>query len=299
MIMTKKTFAFIMAGILILAGLTLITNQRLPRQNDDRKISIVTSFYPLYFFTSQIATGAAEIYNLTPNGVEPHDYELTPKDMAKIYDSELLIINGSGVEPWAQKTELNLKDRPNKILTVGDNLIVNGDPHIWLSPKLAQMEVQKITAALIAIDRTNTQLYQNNSQTLQKKLENLDQQYQTELSRCTKKNIITSHDAFGYLANDYHLNQISIAGLSPEVEPSAQRLAEIADYAKKNQVQYIFFESLVSPKLAQTIAREIGAKTLVLNPIEGLNDEEITSGQDYFTKMQQNLTNLKVALTCQ
>jgi len=297
--MTKKTFAFIMAGILILAGLTLITNQRLPRQNDDRKISIVTSFYPLYFFTSQIATGAAEIYNLTPNGVEPHDYELTPKDMAKIYDSELLIINGSGVEPWAQKTELNLKDRPNKILTVGDNLIVNGDPHIWLSPKLAQMEVQKITAALIAIDRTNTQLYQNNSQTLQKKLENLDQQYQTELSRCTKKNIITSHDAFGYLANDYHLNQISIAGLSPEVEPSAQRLAEIADYAKKNQVQYIFFESLVSPKLAQTIAREIGAKTLVLNPIEGLNDEEITSGQDYFTKMQQNLTNLKVALTCQ
>ena len=126
----------------------------------------------------------------------------------------------------------------------------------------------------------------------------MDTEYKQGLSSCEGKNIITSHAAFGYLAAAYGLNQVPIAGLSPDAEPSPRQLADIAKFAKDNQVKYIFFESLVSPKLSQTIATEVGAQTLVLNPIEGLSEEEMSHGKTYFSVMQDNLTNLRTALQC-
>ncbi|MFA6548236.1 MAG: zinc ABC transporter substrate-binding protein [Candidatus Magasanikbacteria bacterium] len=262
------------------------------------KLQVVTSFYPLYFFTTQIAQDKAEVHNITPSGAEPHDYEPTTMDMVKIENSQLLIINGGNFEGWANNVQNILGKQNTAIVNIGKSF-VGPDPHFWLDPMMAKKEVEIITQNLIAIDPLNADFYANNSRLLTDKLEILNNQFKNELSNCQKKDIITAHAAFGYLAREYGLNQISISGLSPDAEPSTKKLTEIADYAKKNQLQYIFFESLVSPKLADTIAQEIGAKTLVLNPIEGITDEDIKNGKNYFTEMQNNLINLKIALQCQ
>lgn len=262
---------------------------------------VTTSFYPLYFFTSQIAGDKANVYNITPAGAEPHDYEPSTQDMAHIEDSQLLVLNGANLESWADKIKQNLSDKQTLVIAVGEvaNSQTPNDPHTWLDPVLAKNEVELILKGLKQIDPANTDFYQTNAQNLLVKLNNLDASFRQGLSSCVKKDIVTSHSAFAYLANEYHFNQISIAGLSPDAEPSVQKIIEVSDFAKTNQVKYIFFESLVSPKLSQTIATETGAQTLVLNPIEGLTDQEIQSGKNYFTEMESNLTNLKLALSCQ
>jgi zinc transport system substrate-binding protein len=158
--------------------------------------------------------------------------------------------------------------------------------------------VDKIEAELIKINPNNTSYYQSNKKILKEKFVSLDNDYKQGLSNCVEKNIITSHAAFSYLATTYNLNQIAITGVSPDSEPSLKQLATVAQFATDNNVKYIFFESLLSPKLSQTIAKEVGAKSLVLNPIEGLTDEEVASGKDYFSEMRNNLANLKIALQC-
>ncbi len=272
------------------------------------KPRVVTSFYPLYFFTSQIAGDKATVYNITPSGAEPHDYEPTPQDIAKIEDGQLLVLNGGKLEAWGDKIKDLLKDANTKVITVGNDIasqtvVEDGDTirdmHVWLDPALAKKEVAAIAQGLSAVDPVNASYYQSNAQALQANLNKLDMEFRQGLNSCQKKDIITSHAAFGYLAREYGLNQVSISGLSPDAEPSPQQLAVVADFAEKNSVKYIFFESLVSPKLSETIAHEVGAQTLVLNPIEGLSDEEIASGKNYFTEMENNLTNLKIALQCQ
>ena len=272
------------------------------------RLQIVTSFYPLYFFTTQIAKEKADVYNITPAGAEPHDYEPTTKDMVKIENSQILIINGGKFETWTDNIQNILGKQNIKIIDIGENLanqniieknIKIRDPHFWLDPIIAKKEVELITKNLTTIDPININFYTNNYKILIEKLETLNNKLQTELNNCQKKDIVTSHAAFKYLAERYGLKQTAISGLSPDEEPTPKQLAEVSDFALKNKIQYIFFESLVSPKLANTIAQEIGAKTLTLNPIEGLTDEEIKNGKNYFTEMEKNLINLKIALQCQ
>ncbi len=297
-------------AIIILFGyfLNVKIKQIHTSQNISSKPQTVTSFYPLYFFTSQIAQDKAEIYNITPAGAEPHDYEPSTRDIAKIEDSSLLVLNGGKLEAWGEKIKENLKDKKTLIVTVGETIANQEvtedgkkiqDPHIWLDPTLAKKEVIMIAQGLSQVDPANNLFYQANAQKLLNKLDILDAKFRQGLNSCARKDIITSHAAFGYLASDYGLNQVAISGLSPDSEPSVQKLAEVSDFAKANQVKYIFFESLVSPKLSQTVATEIGAQTLVLNPIEGLSDEEIKNGKNYFSEMENNLKNLKIALECQ
>jgi len=216
-------------------------------------------------------------------------------------------LNGGGLEAWGDNIKQNLQSKDTVIVTVGEGLtnqqvMEEGenmtDPHIWLSPPLAKEIVDKITSGFIQIDPTNKDYYQSNATALKAKLDDLDMQYRQGLASCQEKNIITSHAAFGYLATAYGLHQVPITGLSPDVEPSPQQLADIVKFAKANNVKYIFFESLVSPKLSNTIASEVGAKTMVLNPIEGLTNEEISQGKSYFTEMESNLANLQTALQC-
>jgi zinc transport system substrate-binding protein len=219
----------------------------------------------------------------------------------------LLVLLGPGLEAWGNDIKQNLNPKNTAVLTVGDGIINQKvvedgqsvtDPHIWQSPPLVKQIVDKILSSLSQIDPANSSYYQTNAIALKAKLDDLDAQYKQGLSNCAEKNIITSHAAFGYLATAYGLNQVSIAGLSPDAEPSPQQLADIVKFAKDNNVKYIFFESLVSPKLSDTIATEVGAKTLVLNPIEGLTNDEISQGDNYFTEMQKNLSNLRIALQC-
>ncbi len=303
-ILTVGIILFVVIGF----GYLIKLNQLNIAQTNSGKPQIVTSFYPLYFFTTQIVQDKADVYNVTPAGAEPHDYEPTTRDIAKMEDSTLLVLNGSKLEAWGDKLKEMLQNKKTLIIEVGSDianqqLIEDGekiqDPHIWLDPMLAKKEVALITQGLIQTDPTNTEFYQTNAQTLLNKLNNLDTQFRQGLNACAKKDIITSHAAFGYLASEYGFNQVAISGLSPDAEPSVQKLTEIAEFAKQNQIKYIFFESLVSPKLSQTIATEIGAQSLVLNPIEGLSDTDIKNGKDYFSEMESNLKNLKIALACQ
>ena len=263
------------------------------------KIRVVASFYPLFFFAGQIGGDKADVVNITPFGAEPHDYEPTSMDMANIENSRILIINGN-FEPWIDKVKTNLAGKNITIIRAGEGLFSQKipDPHVWLSPKLAQKEVKAILAGFLKSDSPNSDYYQKNANKLLISLDDLDKKYRQGLEFCQKKNIITSHLSFYYLAKEYGLNQTAISGLSPDSEPSPRQLTEIADFAKKNNIDYIFFEKLISPKLTETIAEEIGAKTLLLDPLEGISQNEIESGENYFTKMETNLTNLKLALQC-
>jgi zinc transport system substrate-binding protein len=173
------------------------------------------------------------------------------------------------------------------------------DPHVWLSPLLAKLMIDRIARGLSSVDSFNQQYYLARAETLKTKLNELDSLYRLGLAKCATRDIITSHEAFGYLAASYGLKQVAITGLSPDAEPSPRQMTEIASFAKQNNIKYIFFESLVSPKLAETIANEIGAQTLVLNPIEGLTKGEQSQGKDYFILMKENLANLEKALQCQ
>jgi zinc transport system substrate-binding protein len=305
--MDKKYLLGLLIGIVFVGILTLVINNAQKPTVQSSKLQVTTSFYPLYFFSSQIGGEKANVVNITPAGAEPHDYEPTAQDIAQIENSKLLVLNGGGLEAWGTNIEKNIDPQKTTIVIAGQDLtnqkvLENGqnvtDPHVWLSPQLAKEMVDKITVSFIAVDPTNTEFYQANANTLKTKLDNLDSEYKQGLSSCSEKNIITSHAAFGYLATSYGLNQVSITGLSPDAEPSPAQLADIVKFAKANNVKYIFFESLISPKLANTIATEVGAKTLVLNPIEGLSNDEISQGNNYLTEMQNNLTNLRTALQC-
>ncbi|MGB2791079.1 MAG: zinc ABC transporter substrate-binding protein [Candidatus Moraniibacteriota bacterium] len=271
------------------------------------KLQVVASFYPLYFFSQQIGGDKASVTNIVPAGAEPHDYEPTAQDMARMEKSGLIILNGSGLESWGDSIGKNINTAKTIIVVTGEGLTtremtredqLTTDPHVWLDPVFAGKMVENITRGFEAANQENAIYFRENANQLLEKLKDVDIAYRSGLQKCAEKNIITSHDAFGYLAAEYGFNQVSIAGLSPDAEPSPSQLADIVQFAKVNNVRYIFFESLASPKLSQTIATEVGAQTLVLNPIEGLSDDEISKGKDYFSVMYDNLKNLQTALQC-
>ncbi len=262
------------------------------------RITVVASFYPLSYFVQEIGGDHIIVTNLTPAGAEPHDFEPTPRDLAAIERSHLLLLNGIGLEPWATSVITNLRNSPVVVLEAAAGLNTSTDPHVWLDPILAQAEVAKITQALVNIDPDHQVKYEQNSTALSARLSALDQAFRTGLASCRQKNIVTSHAAFGYLADRYGLKQITLTGLSPDEEPTPRDLAIVADFVRQNKIDYIFLETLVSPRLAETLAREVGAQTLVFNPLEGLTPAEQQSGQDYFSIQKQNLANLKIALDC-
>ncbi len=297
-----------MLGLVFVGLLTLIINNKksAPETSYD-KIQVSASFYPLYFFATEIGGSKAEVMNITPAGAEPHDYEPAAGDIAQIENSKLLILAGTGLEAWGNNIQKNIDPSKTLVATVGQEFMtqqvvedgVSGtDPHVWLSPPLAEKIVDKITESFVKVDPGNTAYYQANGIKLKADLATLDTEYRQGLANCKSKDIVTSHAAFGYLATAYGLHQVPISGLSPDAEPSPKQLADVADFVRKNHVKYIFFESLVSPKLSQTIATETGTQTMVLDPIEGITEEDLTKGDNYITVMQSNLHNLETVLEC-
>lgn len=318
-------------------------------------LRIQTSFYPMYEFTKQVAGDLATVELLVPGGVEPHDWEPSPQDIRKLTESDLLIVNGAGMESWLEQVEASASGGKPEIVEASEGIaLMEGgeeeehehgeehageeehadgdghdvdrdadhdahhesdaeeaahdsdhdhdhdhgglDPHVWLSPALAIQEIRNIEAALAKADPENAANYKQNADAYVAQLEQLDQDFSSALTNAKRKDFITQHAAFGYLAQEYGLTQVPIAGLSPDQEPSAAQMTEIVKFAEQHQVKTIFFETLVSSKVAETIAREIGAKTAVLNPIEGLTAEDEAAGRDYLSLMRQNLEALKAAL---
>ena len=250
--------------------------------------TVVASFYPLAFAAEELAPGVP-VENLTPPGAEPHDLELSPIDAATIRDARLVLLLGHGFQPQIEDAAgtgynvLRLLDTP------GLDLLPSGDPHVWLDPIRYAKIVERIGEALGA---------QSAAGRLVTRLEALDAEYRQGLANCERHEIVTSHEAFAYLAQRYGLEQIPITGLSPEAEPQPADLAHVVDLVEERGVTTIYYETLVSPRIAETVARETGAKTAVLDPIEGLTPAEAANGEDYFTRMRANLRALEEGLGC-
>ncbi|OBZ14834.1 zinc ABC transporter substrate-binding protein [Bacillus sp. FJAT-27264] len=293
-----------------------------PTAPASHKLNIKVSFYPMYEFTKNITGDLADVEALIPPGIEPHDWEPTAQDMAQITKADVLVYNGAGMESWVDQVLDSASGSKLVSVEASKGLdIMEGaeeeedehghaheegddhhhdhgglDPHVWLDPALAVKEVRNIEAALAAAAPEHAGDFKANADAYISKLEALDQEFREVTKKVKRKDFITQHAAFGYLAKEYGLTQVPIAGLSPEEEPSAAKMAEIVEFAKTHNVKTIFFETLVSSSVADTIAKEIGAKTAVLNPIEGLTEEDRSHNLDYLGIMRQNLEALKIAL---
>jgi len=271
-------------------------------------VKIVTTFYPMYDFTKNIIGSFKNIQMLIPAGVEPHDFEPSAKDMADMTDAAVLIYNSDYFETWISKVKKNIDLKQTEIINASQGIKLmesanesdehqeTFDPHIWLSPKLAMREVANIRDGLIKKFPQKKALLNKNAQRYLKKLAKLDDDYQMTFKDATHKKFVTQHKAFSYLAKDYGLEQIAIAGLSPEEEISPARLAELKKICKEDDIKVIYFEETASSKLAQTLAKEVGIKTAVLNPLESLTKAEQKAGKDYFSIMEENLQALKLTI---
>ncbi|SHN58756.1 zinc transport system substrate-binding protein [Paenibacillus sp. ov031] len=354
----KSALALLFSLTLIVAGCgqnqsasdssTSSASTPVPSETEEAKLNVEVSFYPMYEFTKNVAGDLANVHTLVPAGMEPHDWEPTPQDIASIEKADVLVYNGAGMESWIDQVTDSLSNA--KLIQVeashGIDLLEGSeeeehdhehadttdthdhadeataeehnhdhdaeaeeghththdhdhgglDPHVWLSPALAVKEVRNIEAGLAQAAPEHAEQFKQNADAYVAKLEALDQDFKAAVADSKRKDFITQHAAFGYLAKEYGLQQVPIAGLSPEQEPSAAQMASVIDFAKEHQVKTIFFETLVSSKVSETIASEVGAKTAVLNPIEGLTEEEIATGMDYIGVMRQNLEALKLAL---
>lgn len=299
-----------MIFLLLLTGCDSSNLQGGNGENGPKKLEVVTTFYPMYYFTKQITGNLANVIQLIPNGVEPHDWEPTAKDMVKMQDADVFIYNSRYFETWKEKvfqsidtSHLKEVEAAGGIKLLDSNGLeeqngpgVSKDPHVWLSPILAQQEVDNITNALKEKDPKHSEQYEENAKILKAKLHDLDQLYKDTIANAPHKEFVTQHAAFAYMAKQYGLEQIPIAGLSPDVEPTLGKLAELTKLTKKKHIDIIYFEGLTSPKVASTLANEVDAKTEVLNPIEGLTADDVKQGLDYLGVMKKNLKSLKKTL---
>lgn len=255
------------------------------------KTKVMTAFYPLEFVATRVAGTRAEVSNLTPAGVEPHDLELTSGQVRQIRDADLLLYIGKGFQPAVEALVPELEGRALDVLQLGGP--AQDDPHLWLDPLLMVAITNSVATTLSEIDERNQSTYERNAEDLVAELNALDDSFQNGLTRCDRRDFVTSHDAFGYLAARFNLEQIGISGIDPEQEPSARRLKEVGDLVKRRGITTIFFESLLPPDLAETVARETGATTAQLDPIESPPE-----GGDYISAMRSNLEELREALNC-
>lgn len=281
------------------------------------KVKVVVSIYPMYDFAKKIGGDQVAVKMLVPAGTEPHSWEPSTRDMLDLEEADLFIYNGAGIDAWAGDI---LDTVQNKNLTVleaskdvtllkagqdhheeedhededghGDSHHGEFDPHVWLSPKNAEKELATIAEALIEKDPDHADLYRANLEAAKKECEALDSAFREELSAYSGRYIVVAHEAYGYLCEEYGLKQIGIEGVSADQEPDAARMRRIIDMVKEYGIKCIFFEELVDPKVARSIAQETGCETRSLSPLDGLSKEDIDAGREYFSVMKENLEAL-------
>jgi zinc transport system substrate-binding protein len=259
------------------------------------KNTVVAAFYPLAY-AAQTMSPSAKVENLTPPGAEPHDLELTPRAVARIEKAAVVLYLSHGFQPAVSDAVKSAGGRKIDILqglplhaARGQEAGLSADPHVWLDPVLFEQIVRRIAAVLPRPVHTGPLIAD---------LGALDRDYRKGLAHCERRDIVTSHAAFGYLAQRYGLRQVPITGLTPESEPTPKQLAHVIQLVRQTHATTVFFERLVSPRLADTVAREVGAHTAVLDPIEGLTPSEQRHGETYLTVMRENLAALRKALAC-
>ena len=278
------------------------------------RLTVVAAFYPLQFVAQRVAGDHAEVTSLTQPGAEPHDLELTPRQVANLTTASLVIYQ-KGFQPAVdeavvQSGNSELIDTstvvPLRPLSTIEDDHDHGpgaepdgpeiDPHVWLDPMSVSMVARTVQERLTTLDPDHAAEYSRNTDALHKQLVSLDRSFRAGLRHCIRTEFMTTHAAFGYLAARYHLTQIAISGLSPDSEPSPARIAEVQREARDHQLSTIFYETLVSPAVAQAIADDLGLATDVLDPVEGITSH--SRGQDYLSVMYANLSALRKAGSC-
>ncbi len=259
------------------------------------RTTVVAAFYPLAYAAEQVGGAKVDVRNLTPPGAEPHDIELTPRDVGRLQQADVVLYLSHGFQPAVEQAVAGARGKRVDVLAglglrrgVGDEA-GKSDPHVWLDPVLYARIVRRIGSVLGEPARAAG---------LVRRVLALDGDYRRGLAHCARRDFVTSHAAFGYLAARYGVHQIPITGIDPESEPSPQRLSRLIALVRREHVTTVFFERLVSPRLAETVARDAGAKVAVLDPIEGLTPAEQSHGDTYLTLMRRNLQELRSALGC-
>lgn len=263
------------------------------------KMQVAASFYPMAEFARAVGGENAEVFTMIGDGVEPHDWEPSARDLTRLAKAKVFVYNG-GVEPWAQPALEAVASEGVQAVEAGREFMAaqNGktDPHFWLSPRKAAAEVASVRDAFVKADPAHADEYEKNAAAYIERLNDLDAQMAAVAQRAQIKTFVTTHAAFGHLAADYGLKQLSIMGLSPQAEPSPAALNKLIDMMREENIKYVFFEMLVSSRIAETIAQSAGAQTLVLDPLEGLSEEGRKNGDDYLKIMERNIKNLDIAL---
>ncbi len=271
------------------------------REKNSKKDIIVTIF-PYFNITKLIANDKCNIIMLIPHSIEPHEWIANSQDVIRLKNSDLIIINGGGLEHINDILN-EVKDK-NKIIDISTKVNLLScefnptipDPHLWLDPVNMSIATKEITNKLSEIDPRNKQYYEQNSLIIVSQLDKLNKKYEKSFSNVKRRDFITAHASFQYLAKRYKLTQHAIMGLSPEEEPNPSKITKIIRFAKKNLIKVIFYESLSDPKLSNLIAKEVGASIMPLNPIEGQTEKENNLGKSYLKFMEENLSNLLIAL---
>ena len=280
--------------------------------SDQDKLQVMASFYPMYDFALKIGGEYVAVTDMVPAGTEPHDWEPSAKDIAGLENAEVFVYSGAGLEYWAEDILQTIQNEDLVTVEASEGITLLAaededahaagghdgeyDPHVWLDPINAKAEMANIRDAFSKADPSHAAAYEANYETYAEKLDALDTEYRETLAKCSKKEIVVSHEAFGYLCGAYDITQMGIEGLMPDSEPDPARMAEITDFVRAHDVKVIFSEELVSEKVAQTIAKETGAEVETLNPLEGLSEAELADGADYFSVMEDNLAKLAAAL---
>jgi zinc transport system substrate-binding protein len=269
------------------------------------RLTVAAAFYPLEWVTERVAGPAAEVESLTPPGAEPHDLELGPRDLVSVGGADLVVYLGGFQPAVDQAVEQEAADSSLDVagparLTAAEPGTEDGhsstDPHFWLDPTRLADVADAVAQRLAVADPARADAYRARAAEVRSDLERLDEEMSAGLADCTGQDLVTSHVAFGYLAARYGFHQVGIAGLSPDAEPSPRDVAEISAFVEDNDVTTIYYETLVSPEVARAIARETGATTEVLDPLEGLTDD--SAGDDYLAVMRNNLQTLQRGQGC-
>ncbi|WP_029172721.1 zinc ABC transporter substrate-binding protein AdcA [Streptococcus suis] len=281
--------------------------------SEDGKLNIVTTFYPVYEFTKQVAGDEANVDLLVKAGTEVHGYEPSAKDIARIQEADAFVYENENMETWVHDVEKSLDTTKVNVISATEGMLLlpggeeeheghdhSGeghshayDPHVWLSPERAITLVENIRDSLVAKYPEKKDAFETNAAAYIEKLDALDAKYSETLSAAKQKYFVTQHTAFAYLALDYGLKQVSITGVAADEDPTPSRLAELTEYINKYGIKYIYFEENASKSVAETLAKETGVQLDVLNPLESLTDEDMKNGKDYISVMEDNLTALE------
>ena len=312
----NRLSALVCACTLSLSLLTGCGTQPADTAAGDGRLRVLTSFYPMYDFACKIGGDCIDVTNMVPSGTEPHDWEPSTNDLKNLEKADVFIYNGADTEPWADDLLVSRSDTL-RVVEASENVELRTtdgehehahehedsdhhhgdlDPHVWLDPENAKIEMEAIRDALCAADPENSTVFQSNYEKYAAELDALDAEFREKLAPLPNRTIVVAHEAFGYLCDAYGLTQVGIEGLSPDSEPDPGRMAEVIDFVREHSISTIFFEELVSPKVAEAIASETGAQAKMLSPLEGLSDEQAAAGADYFSVMHDNLAALMEAL---